>query len=728
MFGRLNKKSIYTNLHKKIIDNKIPIFFISLLLCISLVVFHRWFSTSIFSTSDWWYGDALTLSKYSSGSIWRSTLAMGGSNLILYRLPLDVLYELLGTLGFGTNISDKILVFWPSVIIGNISVYLLSKKVSGSNIGAFVGSLVFNYCSYYIVNSTAFLIYSSSVWVVFSFYNFLKYFDSKKLIYLLVSALLLFVAGVYDFRIVYIGVFVFFLYIGYDLYFQKKILSISKIGKTVLLFIPVSLFILLNFHWLVPVFMQGSLTQNSILNREIFGSEFLNILYAITLQHPFWTGGIPAWFSVEPILIYFWVFPFFAFLGLWLNRRNKLVVFFGIVAMFGIFLTKQEGQPLPNVYPWLYKNFVGFNAFREASKFYFLIALGYAVLMSSCVKKISELKTNSISKYILLFTIICASLLNIKPVITGEIGGIFTPKIQPEAYKKLNNLLIRDDEYFRVLSVPAFTRWAYSLNDKPQISAVDLINFEWKHLISDEKKQDYQLYGEAVVDALTNVDAKKHLELSSFKYLIVPMQDELNGDDVFIFYGKPRSYYLEELDKIPFLKRLSSDKDSIGVYANASVRPHLYTTSIEESIKSEIPYKAVSFSYINPSRYEFVVENISGPVFLQFSEKYNPGWSLGFGKVDWLKALIQKNYFLQDHYHQKNIVGLNSFLINPKIICIRDEVCKKNTDGTYTIKGTLYFKPQIYANLGISITSISLAVVLIATIILAIKNKNEKQK
>jgi len=725
---RFNKRTIYKEARKKIIINKMLIFFISLLLGISLVVFHRWFSTDIFSTSDWWYGDALTLSKYSSGSIWLSTLAMGGSNLILYRLPLDVLYELLGKIGFGTNISDKILVFWPSVIVGNISVYLLSKKVTRSDIGAFTASLVFNYCSYYIVNSTAFLIYSSSVWVIFSFYNFLKYFDSKKLLYLLISALLLFIAGVYDFRIVYIGVFVFLLYIAYDLYFQKKMLSIAKIRQIILLLIPISLFVLLNFHWLVPVLMQGSLTQNSILNREIFGSEFLNILYAITLQHPFWTGGIPAWFSVEPILIYFWAFPVFAFLGLWLNRRNKLIVFFGIVAMVGIFLTKQEGQPLPNVYSWLYENFVGFNAFREASKFYFLIALGYAVLISSCIKKISELNTNAIGKYILILTIICISLLNIKPVITGEIGGIFTPKIQPEEYKKLNRLLIRDDEYFRVLSVPAFTRWAYSLNDKPQISAVDLINFDWKDLVSKEKKQDYQLYGEAVIDALASEDAKKYLELSSFKYLIVPMQDKLNGDDVFIFYGKPRSYYLEELDKISFLKRISGANDSIGVYLNTKVRPHLYVTNKDESTKKDIPYRVINFSYINPSRYEFVLENISDSLFLQFSENYNPGWSLGFGRVSWFRALIQKNYFLEDSYHRKNVVGLNSFLIDPKVVCAHDGVCQKNADGTFNMKGTLYFKPQIYANLGISITSISLVLVLIAIVVLAIRNKNEKQK
>jgi len=67
------------------------------------------------------------------------------------------------------------------------------------------------------------------------------------------------------------------------------------------------------------------------------------------------------------------------------GRKNKDVVFFGVVALIGILLSKQVDDPFPGLYPWLFKNVPGFNAFREASKFYFLIALGYSVLIGSFV-------------------------------------------------------------------------------------------------------------------------------------------------------------------------------------------------------------------------------------------------------------------------------------------------------------------------------------------------------
>jgi hypothetical protein len=54
---------------------------------------------------------------------------------------------------------------------------------------------------------------------------------------------------------------------------------------------------------------------SGIMQRSLFGNEFLNIMYAIGLFHPFWTGGKPEWFLSQPIPFYFFIVPLLAFGG-----------------------------------------------------------------------------------------------------------------------------------------------------------------------------------------------------------------------------------------------------------------------------------------------------------------------------------------------------------------------------------------------------------------------------
>lgn len=55
--------------------------------------------------------------------------------------------------------------------------------------------------------------------------------------------------------------------------------------------------------------------------------------------------------------------------------------FFAVLALLGIFLSKQVAPPGGFVYKLLFDHFPGFSAFREASKFYVLIAMSYSVMI-----------------------------------------------------------------------------------------------------------------------------------------------------------------------------------------------------------------------------------------------------------------------------------------------------------------------------------------------------------
>ncbi len=58
------------------------------------------------------------------------------------------------------------------------------------------------------------------------------------------------------------------------------------------------------------------------------------------------------------------------------TRKREYILFFALVALVGMLLGKQVSEPFPTLYNWLYETLPGFNAFREASKFYPTIPQG----------------------------------------------------------------------------------------------------------------------------------------------------------------------------------------------------------------------------------------------------------------------------------------------------------------------------------------------------------------
>ncbi|HUD09799.1 MAG TPA: hypothetical protein VMR77_03285 [Patescibacteria group bacterium] len=674
---------------------------------IALLTYSRWFSFNIFTNGDWLFIFSNSLAKSSYIYSWFSLADLGSVNIILWRFIFSLSESFIANLGYSLNVSEKILFFWPTIIFANLFGYLLFKKILKSNIASFIATIVFNYNTYYLVIGSGFLIYAATPWLLLSLLIFMKALEAEKKYLFVFSGLTLFVAGSYDFRIAYMGVLLLFAYSLYQIFFIEKLKpSVKALKNLFRSFITFLIFGLLNVYWILPMLKLGSLTSNIILGRGLFGSQFLNVLYAITLFHPFWTGTKSAWFTIEPIAVYFWLIPIFAFLGLWLNRQNKYVLFFGIIALVGIFLTKQEADPFPGIYPWLYTHLIGFNAFREASKFYFLIALGYAVLVGGFISYIFENFKNVriYFKYALVIFIAGLFLWNIKPFLTGEIGGIFVPRIIPSDYLIVKNFVLKDKEYYRTFWIPSMSTWSIYTTDHPLIN-MTLALSEYSYWSNSFRSTSASTYtpAELMTMALKLKNSGNVLDISSVKYVFVPTRDIANDEDFFVFYGKSRQYYIDQLNKLVYLKKINIGTKDVVVYENKNYKPHIYTTVEKETISRNVGYKTINYEFINPTEYTFSVKNASSPFYLNFSEGYNPQWNLRVGSFSWIEVLVKGNYFIDDKYHLQNDANLNSYYINPNTIC-KIQSCKINKDGSYDISGTLYFKPQSYAYLGLVIS------------------------
>lgn len=313
---------------------------------------------------------------------------------------------------------------------------------------------------------------------------------------------------------------------------------------------------------------------------------------------------------------------------------------------------------------------------------------------------------------------------NTKSLITGEIKTLFVNYDVPHEYLVLQKHMANESEYYRTLWTPTYSRWSFYSYNHPKISILNIINADWNYFIKNNEN-NLTTPAELSMEMFISGYSVNLFNNTSTKYVIVPLADRDSNDDFFHYFGKHRQYYINELEKIPYLKKINIGTKELVVYENEGYRPHIYTTGERETIYKEVPYKVVDFRFINPTEYKISLKNISTLTYINFSEAFHQDWRVRMGEFNWFKVLTEKNYFIPNKYHYKNDAQLNSFLIDPNVIC-RDYECKKNPDGSYDLNLTLFFSPQSYLYLGLIISGLTLFGCLSYLVIYFVRSRKTK--
>lgn len=704
---------------------------IFLLLLSSIFLHLQWFfDFSPLTSGDWWFYFPETQREFLRlPHLWNSN----GLGMVEFGSPMYPVFWLWGLLSqfLSFGVVERVVYFYPSLLFAVIGSYYLSRRVFNSNIAGIIGSIVYTYNTYFMLGRTGHMTLMAAFAVApLVLYFYIRSIKEKKRIDIIITSLLASLMSFYEIRAFYIFVFVLFFYFLYRLIFIKKLNFIKFVESSIRAITPIFFVILVNIYWILGFAKINIIASNELFNRGFFGNELLSTPYALALFHPFWTGGEPSPFIIQQIPFYIWLIPVFAFLGLYLNKKNRDVVFFGFIALLGIILAKQVAQPFSGFYQFLHTYLPGFNAFREASKFYFLIALGYSVLIAGFVDWIwrnwKKKGMQTYGKYLLTVLISFIFLWNTKPLITGEIKTLFVPRVIHNDYLLVKNFILKQDDYSRTIWIPTYSRFSIYTQNHPEISAVNVFIGSWNKF-SERKSNNSALEGQQIIDMLNQNIANNLLDQSSIKYVIVPLRDIANDDDFFIHYGgHPPEFYIDALDGIDYLKRVDIGTDEIVVYENADYRPHIYFTKIQEQTSKNIPYSEVRHEMVNPTEYRVRLENVSESLYLNFSESFHPQWKTRAGEFSWWDALINKDYFLPDDAHFKNDAQLNSFRIDPGQVCKVDKVCKVNSDGSFDIEATIYFRPQSYMYLGLIISGTTLAGIVSYLIITLVRRYRRK--
>ncbi|OGZ67606.1 MAG: hypothetical protein A3D35_02450 [Candidatus Staskawiczbacteria bacterium RIFCSPHIGHO2_02_FULL_34_9] len=629
-----------------------------------IIIYHQWvLNPGIFSSSDWSFlynesirNNLLTINTWTSAS-------MGGLNI---GLPLYFIYNfiwyILRFLDYAFIL--KLTIFFPIIFVSFLSSFLLSKKILGNNfIASFISSLVFCFNTYFLVLQTSQLTLAaalslSSLVILF----FIKTLETKKISTAIITGLISFLCSAYEARVFYIMASVLFLYYLYYTFIIDRISLKNILKNSFLALLPILITLLLNLYWIMPFLNISTIKQNDIFSSDLFGNGYLNIMRSLTLFHPFWTGTKLTDFVAQPIPLYFWFIPIFAFAGLIINRKNKNVIFFGIISLLGIFLAKQSADPFPDVYLWLFKNFPGFSIFREASKFYYLIALGYSILIGSFVDWLIKLKVNSFKKYgsyFLIGFIAFIFLWNTKPLIIGEIGTMFVQKNIPNDYIVFKKFILDQNASFRILGTPDSSRWSIFTNDHPNISNANIINNKWKDF-TDEflASQGSRPINQSITSIFNQPFTGQLLSAASIKYVIVPIQDTANDDDFFQYFGKDRNYYISVLDKETSLKKINIGTKDLVVYENEEALPYIISLDnvylFDDTENMSLKYKYISRKTLGVN-YFVVGDNLDDSKFTHIALNVAPDQPL------------------DDAFLDKPVGDCNSYDNNPEIALRRSQ-------------------------------------------------------
>lgn len=695
-----------------------------LLAVISFVVHHFWLTNlSLLTAGDTWiYHFQQSLDFLMLPSMWINDPAwFGNVNVMHVMYPLNVLRGIIAFLGFHFNVSVRILFLWPIAILSVINMYFLAKKIFKSHISIITATIAYNYNTCMLYKRTDQLDLTMVMMLApILLYLFMLILEKRSYYLSVCTGLLMFIASFYELRILYILAWILVFYTVYFLLFIQKTLKPNEIVKTIFYAsVPFILVFLLNFYWLLPLWKLGLVTSNEIFDQGLFGNSFLNILYALTLRQPFWTGGPIAFFENQPIPAYAFLLPLMAFIGLLVNKNNKYVPFFGVIAVIGIFITKQVGVPFGDVYQFLYDHLIGFNAFREATKFFFVTALGYAILVSGFVDWLwtnwRKTKEQKIITTVITVGVLFFFLLNTKPFITREIGTLFVPRKIAEDYDILYQFTAKQNDFFRTYWLPYTNRWGVFTNLHQLVPGTYPIENRWKDIFGYDNKNG-KISQEKMLQVIQSPEFYRLLTNTSIKYIVVPLHD--NMDDIFITRGDDRLKYIATLDKVPYIAKIDIGTKELAIYQNKIYKPHIYLTAEPETFKKLVPAQALDYKKNSLTEYNVSLNSISKPVYLNFNDQFHPDWKVRAGEFN-IWQVYAKNYFIPDGNHIKNDFGFNTFKIDPGFIrTLGKDYYSENPDKSININITLNFYSQTMLYIS---SMVSLSILVITVIYLIVK-------
>jgi len=433
--------------------------------------------------------------------------------------PFHLITKILFTLGFDWFFIEK--VFWfGALTIGIIGSIKLSYYILGRTKFRFLTPLI------YLSNTYILMVFGGGQVGVFIGYcilpfvllSIMKTIDSisaldtrSRILKSVTNGILVSFLFMGDIRIGIIGICVGALYAL--LSFQKKLFK--KMAGMVLVSAIVSFVIQL--YWIIPNVTNRYTVP--ALGEEYIGAgmakflSFADLSHALSLLHPNWPSNLFG--KVYFLQPEFLVLPLLSFgVLLFIDKVNKMdkkrILFFTLLGLFGVFLSKGANPPFGEIYLWCFSFIPGFVLFRDPSKFYILIALSYSILLPLTLLSVSKsihLSNKKPIKMIIFVVFLVFWVVTVRQLWKGELGGNFQPKEVPKDYIRFMELLESDRQFSRTLYMPQAEQFAFKSENHPLFQANQLL-------------KESSVAG--IINFIQNQDLVGTLKTYTIGYVVVP--------------------------------------------------------------------------------------------------------------------------------------------------------------------------------------------------------------
>jgi hypothetical protein len=387
------------------------------------------------------------------------------------RLPFYVFFALFDALGLSLPSIEKIFFVFTRSLTGFSMYYLTSLLTESKPEKRLV--CIFS-ATIYMFNPFVFLITGAGWWtlnflayagfpLILAFYikglrSCRKLHSSVKYSFYLALSSILVTVSVPSYYNVALSIFLLALYtLLYFIFNHSKILL-----KPCLMFIVMCLLLVFSFNlfWILPMIAQTNIGMNLL-------SQPAPFFFTSLLDNLLWIGHwgfFAGYFPYAPIYLTSPLFlasltlsPILCFTAILAKPRDESIVFFSILTVAMLFLSKGALPPLGKTYTFFLTNFPIFKAFRESFKFAFLVTLGYSYLIGTSlgylIYRLYINKQYQKFSYVLLIVSTIIISLNSWPVITGACAPN-SVKV-PQSYDELSKWLNNDKVDFKVLLLPS---------------------------------------------------------------------------------------------------------------------------------------------------------------------------------------------------------------------------------------------------------------------------------
>lgn len=332
------------------------------------------------------------------------------------------------------------------------------------------------------------------------------FFDNNFLLFAISFGIL----TMFDPRIAYIVAIAIFFYI----------LITKKFAKTLrVVFITVPITLVINSFWIIPM-LSGKMkipleNLDSLAGFKYY--SFTDFSHTFSLLHPNWPENLfGKVYFMQPEFL---VIPIVAYGSLlFINIDSKInrakILFFTLLGILGAFLAKGAAEPLGLVNTFFFTHLPGMNLFRDATKFYLLIAISYCVLIPYSIANISEAISSrfklSYMRHIVIIFFIIFWLFTIRQAMVGELKGTFVSHRVPKEYLDFKEFIHKRPQS-KILWIPTRQRYGFYSNKYPGESANELFS------------------SNDVPELASKINASKEIKMihdKGFDYVVVPYDSQ----------------------------------------------------------------------------------------------------------------------------------------------------------------------------------------------------------